>query len=65
MAAHSLWLAGAGYGVAALDIDAARAEETASAIGAVGGRSIALGVDVADVDAVVAAAGEVEANSAR
>ena len=40
--------AGEGMAVAALDIDGARAEETAGRVRAGGGRAIAMRVDVAD-----------------
>jgi NAD(P)-dependent dehydrogenase (short-subunit alcohol dehydrogenase family) len=53
--ATALRLARDGYAVACLDIDAARAQETAAAIGAEGGRAVASHADVADEDGVRAA----------
>lgn len=51
-------LVGDGAAVAAWDVDERGAERTASAIAEAGGRSLAVGVDVADGDAVEAATRE-------
>lgn len=45
-------LAGDGFAVAAVDADVAGSQHTAAAIGAVGGYAAAVGIDVADEDAV-------------
>jgi len=53
--------AGEGMGIVALDIDGARAEETAAKVRQAGGKAIAIGVDVADraaLDKAAKAAGE-------
>lgn len=48
--------AAVGMAIVALDIDAGRAQETADAVVAAGGRAIAMGVDVADRAAMLRAA---------
>lgn len=50
-----------GMAIVALDIDAARAEQTAMAVRAAGGAAIGIGVDVADRTALDAAAAAAEA----
>ncbi|WP_419999015.1 SDR family NAD(P)-dependent oxidoreductase [Streptomyces boninensis] len=54
-------LAADGYQVAALDVDGAAAEETATAVGKGGGRALPLAVDLRDADAVEAAFAEAAA----
>ena len=53
--------ADAGMAIVALDIDGARAQETADKVKAAGGRAIAMGVDVSDRAAMMAAAKAAEA----
>lgn len=52
--------AAVGMAIVALDIDAGRAQETADAVVAAGGRAIAMGVDVADRAAMIRAASAAE-----
>ena len=58
----ALAFAGAGYDVAALDIDEPGAQATAAAVEALGRSSIAVQVDVADATSMVAAAAVVESS---
>ncbi|GAA3382523.1 3-oxoacyl-ACP reductase FabG [Cryptosporangium minutisporangium] len=58
-AATAVRLAADGLAVAGLDLDEPAAKETADTISAAGGRSIAVGADVADAEAVAAAVARV------
>lgn len=60
-AATALRLAADGYAVAVLDLEEGQAAETADAIAAAGGSSLAVGADVADAEAVAAAVARVTA----
>jgi 3-oxoacyl-[acyl-carrier protein] reductase len=51
-AATALKLAADGHRVAVLDLDASKCDDTTKAIVSSGGRAIAVGADVGDVDAV-------------
>lgn len=58
-AAVAVSLAGTGHAVGVVDLDAARCADTVEAIGAAGGRAVAVGADVAEAAAVDAAVANV------